>query len=107
MKEYSAREAHGMWKNGEIAIVDVREQVEYDTTRVDGVPLLPMSELAARTAELPTGTPLVIMCRSGARSGKVTEHLNAEGTWGEVANLAGGIIGWAAEGLPYEGEPPR
>jgi hypothetical protein len=24
-----------------------------------------------------------------------------------VANIEGGIIAWAAEGLPYEGEPPR
>jgi rhodanese-related sulfurtransferase len=106
MKECTAREAHDRWEKGEVAIVDVREQVEFDTTHVDGVPLIPMSELASRTAELPTDRPLVIMCRSGARSGKVTEQLNAEGTWGEVTNLAGGIIGWAADGLPYQGEPP-
>jgi rhodanese-related sulfurtransferase len=96
-----------MWVKGEVAIIDVREQVEHDTTRVEGIPLIPMSELASRTAELPTDRPLVIMCRSGARSAKVTEHLNGEGTWGEVTNLEGGIIGWAAEGLSIEGEPPR
>ena len=49
----------------------------------------------------------MILCRSGSRSARVADHLNAEGEHGEVANLEGGIIAWAADGLPYEGEPPR
>jgi rhodanese-related sulfurtransferase len=37
----------------------------------------------------------------------VAEYLDANGDHGEVANVEGGILAWAAEGLPYEGEPPR
>jgi phage shock protein E len=104
--EYSPSEAYAAWQAGDIAIIDVREEREHQTTRVDGIPLLPMSELQDRIEELPTGTPLVIFCRSGNRSGQVAEFLNAEGDWGDVANLTGGILQWAAEGLPYEGAPP-
>jgi rhodanese-related sulfurtransferase len=69
--------------------------------------LLPMSELLARIDEVPTDAPLAILCRSGNRSGRVADHLNADGDFGDVANIEGGIIAWAAEGLPYEGDTPR
>lgn len=105
--DYSAVEAHSRWKAGELVIIDVREQNEHDATRIDGVPLIPMSELLERIDEIPEDRQLAILCRSGARSARVADHLNAEGAYGEVANLEGGIIAWAAEGLPYEGEPPR
>ena len=107
MKVYSPKDAYDAWQAGQVAIVDVREQQEYDTTHVPGVPLLPMSELMDRMEELPAEKPLVILCRSGNRSGQVTDYLNGTGDYGEVANLTGGILAWAADGLPYEGDPPQ
>ncbi len=107
MKIYSARDAHDAWQAGHVAIVDVREQAEYETTRVSGMPLLPMSELLDRIDELPTELPLILFCRSGNRSGQVADYLNGQGEHGDVANLEGGILAWAAQGLPYEGEPPQ
>lgn len=106
MKEMSAREAHDAWKAGDVTIIDVREQDEYDTTRVEGVPLIPMSRLNDRIDEFPTDTPLVLMCRSGRRSGQVASQLLAQGEWDDVSNLTGGILAWAEEGLPYVGPPP-
>lgn len=99
------RTAYAAWQAGEIAIVDVREELEHEATRVAGVPLLPMSEIAGRLDELPGG-PLAILCRIGARSGQVADFLTARGEHGDVANIEGGILAWAADGLPYEGEPP-
>ncbi len=107
MKVYSPKDAYDAWQAGQVTIVDVREQREYDTTHVPGMPLLPMSELMDRMDELPIEMPLVIFCRSGNRSGQVTDYLNGTGDYGEVANLEGGILAWAAQGLPYEGEPPQ
>jgi rhodanese-related sulfurtransferase len=101
-----AREAYRAWRAGEVAIVDVREEAEHIVTRVPGVPLLPLSELLERVEELPEG-PLVVMCRSGSRSAAVVEYLRDRGGRPDAANLEGGILAWAAEGLPYEGEPPR
>ncbi len=107
MTELSVAEAHRLWSAGELVIVDVREQPEHDATRVPGMPLVPMSELLSRVDEIPAGAPLAVMCRSGARSAQVADYLTAAGDHGEVANVEGGIIAWASEGLPYEGETPR
>lgn len=107
MKTYSPHEAHRAWRAGEVVIVDCRERVEHELTRIPGVALFPMSELIQRVDELPGERPLVVICRSGARSGQVAEWLTADGRRGEVANLEGGILAWAADGLAYEGEPPR
>jgi rhodanese-related sulfurtransferase len=106
VKELSAQEAHAAWTAGEASIVDVREQDEFDAVRVPGIPLIPMSELLERIDELPDG-PLVIMCRSGARSASVADYLENQVGREDVANLEGGIIAWAAGRLPYEGDPPR
>lgn len=107
MNEYSAGEAHRLWSDGSVSLIDVREVPEHEACRVSGVALIPMSELPSRIAEIPTGRPLVVMCRSGQRSARVVEYLGEVGFPDEAINLEGGIIGWAASGLPYEGEPPR
>ncbi len=100
-------EAERLWRAGALAIVDVRERSEYETTHVDGMPLVPMSELLARIDEIPSDRPLAIFCRSGNRSGQVADYLTSAGDHGDVANIEGGILAWALEGLPYVGEPPR
>jgi rhodanese-related sulfurtransferase len=100
-------EAHARLAAGELAIIDCREEEEHAVNRVDGAALIPMSELLARIDELPTDRPLAILCRSGSRSGQVADYLTAVGEHGEVENIEGGIIAWAADDLPYEGEPPR
>jgi rhodanese-related sulfurtransferase len=107
MADIDVTAAHRRGAAGDLVIIDCREEQEHEATRVDGVPLIPMSEFLARVDELPEGTPLAILCRSGARSAQVADYLTATGEHGDVANVAGGIIAWAAEGLPYEGDPPR
>ena len=106
MWELSPTEAYDAWRAGELAIVDIRETGEHEQTHIPGIPLVPMSTLAEHMDELPEG-PLAILCRSGARSARVTEYLSALGIYGEVANLDGGIIAWVDQGLPYEGSDPR
>ena len=77
MQEMTPQAAFDAWQAGDVAIVDVREQDEYDTTRVDGMPLIPMSEFGGRAGEFPGELPLVIMCRSGRRSGRPSTMQNA------------------------------
>ncbi|MFN8108909.1 MAG: rhodanese-like domain-containing protein [Thermoleophilia bacterium] len=105
MEELTPQEALDAAQAGRAVIIDVREQHEYDTTHVEGVQLLPMSELLERVDELPD-EPLIIMCRSGRRSAQVADYLVGNSDHTEVANLDGGIIAWAAAGLPYVGQPP-
>jgi sulfur dioxygenase len=107
LKQYTVQDAYAAWQAGQVTILDIREEHEYDASHVAGVPLIPMSEIQDRLEEIPTELPLVILCRSGNRSATVTDYLNDLGDYGEVANLEGGIIAWAANGLPYEGLPPQ
>ena len=61
-----------------------------------------MGELAERAAELAGDRPVVTVCRAGSRSAQATVILKEAG-FGEVANLAGGMLRWRAEGHPVEG----
>jgi len=79
-------------------LVDVREQDEYDTVRIPGSTLLPLSELQQRYSELPQDQDLVIHCRSGARSARATDFLNENGY--NAVNVAGGILDWEQQELP-------
>ena len=78
--------------------VDVREPEEWQAGHVDGSLWIPLGELQARAGELPRDRPLVIVCRSGARSGYAADALVAAGY--EASNLAGGLHAWAAAALP-------
>ena len=46
--------------------------------------------------------PVVMVCRSGARSAQATVML-ANAGYAKVANLAGGMLRWRAQRLPVEG----
>ena len=46
------------------------------------------------------GERLVIVCRSGARSGLAADALRASGF--EAYNVDGGILAWERAGLPVE-----
>lgn len=85
-------------------VVDVREQDEFATVRLDDVVLMPLSSFAARFEELPRDRPLLIMCASGSRSAAATAHLLRNG-WPDVTNVSGGIIEWQRAGLPVRRGP--
>jgi sulfur-carrier protein adenylyltransferase/sulfurtransferase len=76
-------------------VLDVREPWEQDIARLPGTLDIPMNEVPARLAELPKEREIVVMCRSGGRSSKVTQFLEQRGY--RAANLTGGILRWAQE----------
>jgi phage shock protein E len=84
-----------------VLVLDVREQWEYDEGHIPGVTLIPMGEVASRLDEIPTDQPVILTCRSGNRSGQVTEYLRQQG-YDNVHNMEGGILAWEAAGLPVE-----
>ena len=79
-------------------LVDVREEHEWSAGHAPDAVHLPMSTLAERIGELPSDRPIVCVCHVGARSAAVTEALN-RGGW-QAVNLNGGMVAWAAAGLP-------
>ncbi|MEO7664044.1 MAG: rhodanese-like domain-containing protein, partial [Candidatus Limnocylindrales bacterium] len=90
---------------GRPLLVDVREPGEYAEVRAHGAVLVPLSEFVQRFRELPQDRPLLMICRSGARSGQATTFLLGNG-WPDVSNVAGGMLAWERAGLPVRsGEP--
>jgi phage shock protein E len=79
-------------------IVDVRTKSEYDTGHLEGAMLLPVQELEDRMDELPADRPIIVYCRSGARSRSAAEIL-VENGFAMVYDM-GGISSWEAEGYP-------
>jgi len=96
---------HALEEHAGVAqIVDVRERDEFDGPlgRIRGAKWIPLGELAARTSELARDQAVVAVCRSGARSAQASVMLQKAG-FPKVANLAGGMLRWRAEGHPVEG----
>lgn len=81
----------------DVYLLDVREQWEYDEGHIPGVTLLPMGEVADRLDEIPTDKEVIVTCRSGNRSGQVTEFLRQNG-FDNVHNMDGGIVAWDQAG---------
>jgi rhodanese-related sulfurtransferase len=87
-------------ERGEVELVDVREQYEWDAGRIPGARHIELERLAGRADELPRDRPIVFQCRLGARSAMATQAFRAAG-W-DAYNMNGGIRLWAARGLPLE-----
>lgn len=82
-------------------LLDVREDDEWAAGHVRDATHIPMGDVAARLDDVPEasdGSPLYVICRSGGRSARVTQFLNANG-W-EAVNVAGGMQSWASAGRP-------
>jgi molybdopterin/thiamine biosynthesis adenylyltransferase/rhodanese-related sulfurtransferase len=77
-------------------LVDVREPREFAAGHVQGALNIPLAELELRLGDIPTGRPVVFICRSGARSLAACGIALRAGA-GEVCNLEGGLLAWAAE----------
>ncbi|GGD80673.1 MBL fold metallo-hydrolase [Caballeronia grimmiae] len=88
-----------------LQIVDVREAPEFIDRlgHLPGAKLVPLSHLIDRIDELDRERPVVTVCRSGVRSAQASVLLTKAG-FGKVANLAGGMLRWKAEGLPVEAD---
>ena len=89
---------------GGAQIVDVREPDEFTGAlgHIAGAKLIPLGTLLSSTAQISKEQPVVMVCRSGARSAQATVLLRNAG-FAKVANLAGGMLRWRAQRLPAEG----
>ncbi|RSM49807.1 sulfurtransferase [Actinoplanes sp. ATCC 53533] len=90
-------------------LLDVREPDEWTAGHAPGAHHLPMMEVPARIAEIPSDTEVVVVCRSGGRSGQVVSYLMGNG-WDNVRNLDGGMQAWAVNGrdvVSENGQPPQ
>lgn len=94
----TVQQASEQFANGAF-LLDVREPSEWNEAHVDGAVLIPLGELSARVSEIPTDQDVLVICRSGNRSGQARDILRAAGL-PRTTSINGGINAWMSAGLP-------
>ncbi|WP_026454676.1 adenylyltransferase/sulfurtransferase MoeZ [Saccharomonospora iraqiensis] len=77
-------------------LIDVRDPHEYDIVNIKGARLIPKDRILSgeALAELPQDKPIVLHCKSGARSAEALSALHKAG-FADATHLGGGVLGWA------------
>ncbi|MCA9490204.1 MAG: rhodanese-like domain-containing protein [Myxococcales bacterium] len=74
------------------ALVDVRTPGEFASGHIDGARNIPVDQIAARSKEIDKTQPVVVYCRSGARSAAAANTLRGLG-FSQVEDL-GAMSNW-------------
>ena len=87
-------------KRGDVVMLDVRPQAEYDTAHLPFARSMPLPELAQRLAELPRDVEIVAYCRGPfcLMSDEAVRLLRAHGF--RARKTVDGVSEWRAAGLP-------
>ena len=80
----------------DLVLVDVREPNEWEAGHIEGARHIPLSQVPQRLGEIPTDRDVVMICRSGGRSGRAQEFLLQNG-YTRVKNMIGGMQRWARD----------
>ncbi len=77
-------------------LIDVREPNEYEIVSIPGAKLIPKDQILSGQAlsQLPQNKPIVLHCKSGARSAEALAAVQAAG-FGDAVHVQGGVLAWA------------
>ena len=87
----------------DLVLVDVRTTVEREEMRAPESIHLPLAAVESGVTEMPRDRTLAFICGSGARSSLAAAVAAGRGL--QVANVDGGMLAWAAAGLPITSGP--
>ncbi|MFZ0832866.1 MAG: adenylyltransferase/sulfurtransferase MoeZ [Mycobacterium sp.] len=81
-----------------VALIDVREPVEWDINHISGAQLVPKSTLESGEglAKLPQDGIAVLYCKTGVRSAEALAAVKKAG-FSDAKHLQGGIVAWASQ----------
>lgn len=93
-----------------VAVLDVREPVEWAHGHIDGAVHVPLMELPQRLEELEDvgDQQTLVVCKVGGRSAQAVDYLRQQGY--DAVNLDGGLMEWEAAGralVSETGRPPQ
>jgi adenylyltransferase/sulfurtransferase len=83
-------------RGDDIQLIDVREQWEWEISRIPGARLVPLSSFEEGSSTIDPAREVVLYCKVGARSMHAAEYL-AETGFTKLSNLSGGILRWSDE----------
>lgn len=89
-------------KKNEAVLIDVREIVENNESRIKGSHLIPLGTVDVDKLPKIDGKKLVVHCKMGGRSAAACERLLAQNPDLDIYNLEGGITAWKNCGFDVE-----
>ena len=89
-----------MLEGGEVELIDVRREHEWEAGRIPGARRVEVNDLPEEAKSLDKEKPVVLYCRSGSRSELAADGLSAGGF--DAHALEGGITAWAEQGRPLD-----
>lgn len=91
---------------GDVYLVDVRSQAEWDAGRIPRATHSFLGALNQNVGDIGSDKPVVFQCRTGARSAVACSIAQKLGNK-NVINLDGGIVQWTLQGLPIVADQPE
>jgi rhodanese-related sulfurtransferase len=95
--DISVQQAKEMIDTGEVFILDVRTQEEYNAGHIRNSTLIPVQDLSKRLNEVPRDRDILVYCKTGGRSTAASEILVNNG-FARIYNMKGGITEWTKAG---------
>lgn len=102
-QEVGAFDAVQLINRRDALVLDVRDAGEYEAGHIAGARHVPERQLADRLKELEKfrDKPVIVACRSGARSSVAVQVLRRNG-FKQAVNLSGGMGAWEQAGMPVQ-----
>lgn len=103
IKEVDVQGAVQLINHKNAFVLDVREPNEYKAGHLLNSQLIPLGKLKERIGEIERykDAPVVVVCRSGNRSGIACGMMNKLG-FTQAYNMAGGMLEWQKAKLPVQ-----
>jgi rhodanese-related sulfurtransferase len=99
--QISAKEVNQRLARGDkLLLVDVREQWEYELSKIPGAKLIPLGTLPANLNTLLDADEVICYCHHGMRSLDAAVWLRQQGVE-SAKSMAGGIERWSVEVDPH------
>lgn len=102
MEAVTAAELHRRFQAGDVVVLDVRPQLEFEAGHIAGARSVPFDELIKRLRELPPDTEIVAYCRGPycVFADEAVAALRAKGF--RAKRLTDGLPDWRLRGFPVE-----
>jgi len=89
------------FKKNNHVLIDVRTPAEFQSGHIQGAKNMPLNDFSQKLDKLPKNKPIIVVCRSGSRSGSACRMLLNAG-YDNIFNLRGGTMRWRMAGKPLK-----
>jgi len=103
IEQITATELHARLQSGDVQVLDVRREPEWDAAHIEGAAWWPLDHFKVSTPEIDRDRALAVHCKGGYRSMIASSLLQRAG-FRRVVNVVGGFDAWELAKLPYVAE---